>query len=376
MNSTPNLAAHEPQADILIVDDTPANLQVLSQVLKDSGHKVRAVPNGLLALRAVESRHPDLILLDINMPEMNGYEVCQRLKADQATAGIPIIFISALNETLDKVKAFELGAADYMTKPFQFEEVQARVSVQLKLLRLQRELVDKNKSLETSLNRQQELEAQRENLIHMMVHDMRSPLSGMLGYLSLLEMFSSAWPPKHQTYLQRCQESTDALIKMISTILDIHKMESGEMPLNRTSVDLKAIAAKASETLGGMALNNPVEIRCEAPIELDADGDMLLRLIENLLGNALKFSPEGAPIVIQLTQSDTQVRVGIIDQGPGVPPEMHSRIFDKFGQVEARKHSTGLGLTFCKLAVEAHKGQIGVESTVGEGSTFWFTLPR
>lgn len=376
MNSTPNLAAHEPQADILIVDDTPANLQVLSQVLKDSGHKVRAVPNGLLALRAVESRHPDLILLDINMPEMNGYEVCQRLKSDQATAGIPIIFISALNETLDKVKAFELGAADYMTKPFQFEEVQARVSVQLKLLRLQRELVDKNKSLETSLNRQQALEAQRENLIHMMVHDMRSPLSGMLGYLSLLEMFSSAWPPKHQTYLQRCQESTDALIKMISTILDIHKMESGEMPLNRTSVDLKAIAAKAAETLGGMALNNAVEIRCETPVELEADGDMLLRLIENLLGNALKFSPDGAPIVIQLTQSDTQVRVGIIDQGPGVPAEMHSRIFDKFGQVEARKHSTGLGLTFCKLAVEAHKGQIGVESTVGEGSTFWFTLPR
>ncbi len=379
MNLLNSTTPPDVQADILIVDDTPANLQVLSQVLKDSGHKVRAVPNGLLALRAVDSRKPDLILLDINMPEMDGYEVCRRLKTSADTEDIPIIFISALNETLDKVKAFEFGAADYMTKPFQFEEVQARVSVQLKLRRLQQELLDKNQSLEASLNRQQALEVQRENLIHMMVHDMRSPLSGMLGYLSLLEMFSSAWPPKHQTYLQRCQESTDSLIKMISTILDIHKMESGDMLLRASKVEISSVARKASEALGGMAINNPIEIENELDqteaLQLEADAEMVQRVIENLLGNALKFSPDGAPVRIRLSPHADQIKVGIQDQGPGIPAEMHERIFDKFGQVEARKHSTGLGLTFCKLAVEAHGGQIGLDSQVGQGSTFWFTLP-
>ena len=376
----PNATEAEFVADILIVDDTPANLQVLSNVLKEHGHKVRAVPNGLLALRAVESRQPDLILLDINMPEMDGYEVCRRLKADPATAAIPIIFISALNETLDKVKAFELGAADYITKPFQFEEVQARVSVQLKLLRLQRELVGKNARLETALQRELDLEAQRENLVHMMVHDMRSPLSGMLGYLSLLEMFASGWPPKHQAYLQRCQESTDALIKMISMILDIHKMESGEMPLKRSEAELGEVAAQAIKSLGGLTLDHPVEIKAEGPIRFDLDADLIQRVFENLLGNAIKFSPEGAGVEIRLEQQTDpggtrSVRACVCDQGPGIPPELHHRIFDKFGQVEARKHSTGLGLTFCKLAIEAHGGAIGIESEVGKGSNFWFSLP-
>ncbi|MEZ0374450.1 MAG: response regulator [Candidatus Sericytochromatia bacterium] len=377
MNPTPSYPSAEtaPAADVLIVDDTPANLQVLSNVLKESGHKVRAVPNGVLALRAVESRPPDLILLDINMPEMDGYEVCRRLKASEDTQAIPIIFISALNETLDKVKAFEMGAADYITKPFQFEEVQALVSVQLKLLRLQRELLDKNQNLESSLERQRALEAQRENLIHMMVHDMRSPLSGMLGYLSLLEMFAGAWPPKHQQYLQRCQESTDSLIKMISTILDIHKMESGEMPLQKVCVDLGTVAGKAAQALGGLALNNPVEVQPEGEVSLEIDPDMIQRVIENLLGNALKFSPAGEPVLIRIQSGNGMIRLGIVDKGPGIPPELHGRIFDKFGQVEARKHSTGLGLTFCKLAVEAHGGTIGLESVVGEGSTFWFELP-
>lgn len=363
------------KADILIVDDTPANLQVLSNLLKDSGYKVRAAPNGLIALRTIESKQPDLLLLDVNMPEMNGYEVCQQLKSDPATAGIPIIFISALNETLDKVKAFELGAADYITKPFQFEEVQARVALQLKLLSLQRELLAKNHRLEASLQRQRELELQRENLVHMMVHDMRSPLSGMLGYLSLLERYAADWPPKHQQYLKRSQESTDLLINMLTTILDIHKMDSGQMPLSQRPVDLFSLAQSAVDALGSLTLNNPVRLEAE-PLELVADPELLKRVLENLLANALKFSPAGAPIEISFEQDAHSTLCRVRDQGPGIPPEMHERIFDKFGQLEARKHSTGLGLTFCKLAIQAHQGEIGLESEVGQGSCFWFRLPN
>ncbi|MGV3523575.1 MAG: hybrid sensor histidine kinase/response regulator [Candidatus Sericytochromatia bacterium] len=363
-------------ADILIVDDTPANLQVLSQVLKESGHKVRAVPSGMLALRAVENRPPDLILLDINMPEMDGYTVCQTLKAQPETAEIPVIFISALSETLDKIKAFELGAVDYMTKPFQFEEVQARVRTHLKIQGLQRQLQQQNRSLEASLLRQQELESQRENLVHMMVHDMRSPLTGMLGYLSLLEMFSTAWPDKHKSYLKRAQESTEFLIQMISTILDIHKMDAGQMPLKRESVSLPDLAQQAVQSLGALTLTVPVEVNALPGLpEISLDRDLVRRVWENLLGNALKFSPAGSCVNVRFELKEGHVRCCVCDQGPGIPPELQGRIFEKFGQAEVKQYSTGLGLTFCKMAIEAHGGQIGLESQLGQGTTFWFDLP-
>lgn len=367
----------EIRADILIVDDTPANLQVLSRALREQGYKVRAAPGGAQALKAVQAQQPDLILLDINMPEMDGYAVCKTLKAEPATADIPVIFISALNEIEDKVKGFQLGAVDYITKPFQFEEVQVRVHNHLRLHDLQQRLARRNAELASSLERQQALEAQRENLVHMLVHDMRSPLTGMQGYLSLLEMFSSGWPEKHQGYLARAQSSTESLIQMISTILDVHKMDSGQMPLKRAESELAELARQAVDALGALTLNHPVSI--ESPDDLSpiaVDQELIQRVLGNLLGNALKFSPPQAPIVIQLREEAELIYCAVQDQGPGIPAEKHAQIFEKFGQAEVRKHSTGLGLTFCKLAVEAHDGQIGLDSTPGEGSTFWFKLPK
>jgi len=366
----------DARADILIVDDTPANLQVLAKALKEQNYKVRAAPGGEQALKAVQTRHPDLILLDINMPEMDGYEVCSQLKNNPETQHIPVIFISALNEIQDKIKGFKLGAADYITKPFQFEEVQARVHHHLKLLGLQRQLESQNASLQASLQRQQSLEAQRENLVHMLVHDMRSPLTGMQGYLSLLEMFASGWPEKHLNYLKRAQSSTESLIQMINMILDVHKMDSGQMPLTCEPVRFSAVAQAAVESLGALTLNNPVSVDLpQGEVSAVADRDLIRRVLLNLLSNAIKFSPKDAEVVLRILPQDGQLLCQIQDQGPGIPSEMHQKIFEKFGQAEVRQHSTGLGLTFCKLAVEAHQGEIGVESTPGEGSTFWFCLP-
>jgi two-component system sensor histidine kinase/response regulator len=169
------------RGSILVVDDTPANLRLLTGMLKEQGYRVRPAPNGRLALQAVRAEAPDLILLDINMPEMNGYETCEALKADEAYADIPVIFISALTETSDKIQAFQTGGVDYVTKPFQFEEVQARVEAHLTLFRLKRELEEKYRQLK-------ELEQLRDSLTHMIVHDLRSPLTGTLTTLQLIKM--------------------------------------------------------------------------------------------------------------------------------------------------------------------------------------------
>lgn len=365
------------RADILIVDDTPANLQVLSKALREQGYKVRAAPGGAQALKAVQIQCPDLILLDINMPEMDGYSVCRQLKADKATRHIPVIFISALNEIEDKVKGFQLGAVDFITKPFQFEEVQLRVHTHLHLHELKQCLEKRNTELDDALRRQKALEAQRENLVHMMVHDMRSPLTGMQGYLSLLEMSASTWPEKQQNYLARAQASTNSLIRMISTILDVHKMDSGQMPLRAAETDLKMLVQQAVESMGALTLNNPVIFDMKPDMGLiEVDRELLHRVFGNLLGNALKFSPPQAPIRVHLQEEAEAIYCAIQDQGPGIPQDKHAQIFEKFGQAEVRQHSTGLGLTFCKLAIEAHQGQIGLESVPGQGSTFWFRLPK
>ena len=361
--------------NVLIVDDTPANLQLLTGMLKERGYKVRPVPSGRLALQAAKNDPPDLILLDIMMPEMDGYEVCKQLKADEKLTEIPVIFISALNETVDKVKAFGVGGLDYVTKPFQFEEVNARVRTHLELQRQRRKLKENYDQL-------RRLEAARDNLVHMIVHDLRSPLTGISGFLDLaLELGKETLTEEGLDYLQTAKRSTTAVIDMVSAVLDVSKMETGDMKLHLAECDLVRIAADL--VTGMQSLKESREMILDAPsapVTVVADGDLLLRVIQNLLGNALKFTPSDGWIRLGIEPDDNRVCVTVRDNGPGVPAEYQARIFEKFGQVEARanrqKHSTGLGLTFCKLAVEAHGGSIGVESEVGKGSKFWFVLPK
>ena len=367
--------SNEPEykANILIVDDTPANLQVLAGMLRDRGYKARPIPCGKLALQAAKNLPPDLILLDINMPEMNGYEVCQQLKADPELKDIPVLFISALNETVDKLKAFEVGGVDYITKPFRFEEVNARVEVHIDLLMHRRQLQQSYADL-------RKLEEMRDGLIHIVVHDMRSPLNGISGFLELLEMIDGGkLSPKGKTYMDNARQSTRRLLEMVNSLLDISKMESGKMELHRADCDLAEVAreavAQAESQRGGHV------VTVVAPPDLptaSVDKDLMFRVFQNLLGNALKFTPADGVIQIGLAVDGGQIRVVVSDNGSGIPVEFHQRIFEKFGQTHAdRKHlGSGLGLNFCKLAVEAHGGCIGIESENGKGSRFWFTLPR
>jgi signal transduction histidine kinase len=374
-------AAQVRPAGILVVDDTPANLRLLTGMLKEHGYRVRPVPSGRLAMQAVQNELPDLILLDITMPEMSGYEVCEQLKAEPASRDIPVLFISALDETIDKIKAFAVGGLDYITKPFQFEEVEARVQTHLRLRQLQVELEQRNRQVQASYDQLRELETLCDNLTSMVVHDMRSPLMGIMGYLEILEM--DAGPklnPTELAVLSEAREVAQVLAGMVNSLLDVSRLEQGQMPLHLAPADLDALIAAGLGSLGALPQQVSLHHLQHSPaLRVTCDADLVTRVVANLVGNAIKFTPEGGQVTVAAESCEQGVKIRVVDTGGGIPREYHQRIFEKFGQVEARQqrtmYSTGLGLTFCKLAVEAQGGRIGVESEVGKGSTFWFTLP-
>ena len=368
---------------IIIVDDTPANLQLLESVLALHGYHVRAFPRGDLALRAVVQDPPDLILLDINMPGMSGYDVCRQLKTIPIVRDIPVIFVSALTETFDKVKAFAVGGVDYLTKPLQVEEVYARVATHLHLRHVQRELEARNLQLEASYRQLRELEALRDQLTHMLVHDMRNPLMVIRGYFQMIDLIRSQPNAAERLplYVRDGLAASDTLIEMISAALDVSRMEGSQLGLVLAEHDLADLANETAanqrplleqKRLAIVTPTGPVPVRC--------DGGLIGRVYANLLGNAIKFTPEGGRIALGAAVEDATVAGWVSDNGPGIPAEYHSRIFEKYGQVQDRgqgqKYSTGLGLSFCRLAVEAHGGTISVASQPGAGTTFRFSLPR
>lgn len=373
-----------PEADkplsIMVVDDTPANLKLLNEMLLGWGYRVRAFPSGRLALASALAEPPEMFLLDITMPEMDGYEVCRQLKATPVLQAIPVIFISALNEVLDKVKAFSCGGVDYVAKPFQMDEVRSRVETHLKIRQLQKALEVQNRQLQENYDRLQSLENLRDNLTHMIVHDMRSPLMAVAGNLELVSDESGSLSELRKSCLNASITATRKVTEMVSSLLDVSRLESGQMPVSAEPCDLRPMVDSVAETLSGLLRDHSVIFASQTEeTTVVCDPSLLQRVFGNLLGNAAKYSPENVPITIGFQRIPGYLKVTIQDQGPGIAPENHVRIFEKFGQVDSspssKRYSSGLGLVFCKLAIEAHGGEIGVESALGEGSTFWFTLP-
>lgn len=382
--NTPTAA--DNRANIVIIDDTPANLQVLTEMLQQRNYWVRPFPSGKLALAGIRKNPPDLILLDISMPEMNGYEVCALFKSDPLLESIPVIFISALSETIDKLRAFEVGGVDYISKPFQFEEVQARVETHLELRRQRHELqkncdlLERQRALLLKSNTElRSLQEFRDNMAHILVHDLRQPMTGVMGYLDLIEIqdgerLSST---SHGT-IAKIRASSHRLIEMVNSILDVSKMEAGKLQLAKAGSDPAALAREAISYVEPLRRNRRLELMAPAGLpQVAVDPVLIVRVIENLIGNAMKFSPADGWIIVKIELAGSFIRIIVSDNGPGIPAESHSSIFEKFNQIQTgpRSMGTGLGLCFCKLAVEAHGGQIGVESETGKGCAFWFTLP-
>jgi signal transduction histidine kinase len=362
----------EQPASILIVDDTIENLRLLAALLGERGFEARPVRSGAEALEAAKHAAPDLILLDITMPGMDGYETCTRLKSMPGLADVPIIFITALGELADKVKAFEVGGADYITKPFQIEEVLARVRVHMALRKAQVELAQ-------NYDRLRSLEQLRDELIHMVVHDMRSPLTVVLAQLQFIhDDISGVVAEPVMKDLDAAIQAAGVINRMANDLLDVSRMEEGKLPLNRQATDLAQLARAVQTAISGWQRGRTMDVDAPGPVPADCDPEIVRRVLENLVSNAIKHTPEDGTITIALTPGSPS-RVAVMDRGPGVPAQARDRIFEKFGTLATRQsqtyHSAGLGLAFCKLAVEAHGGRIGIDDRDGGGSVFWFELP-
>jgi len=369
--TTPAAAHQQPEysPSILLVDDTVENLRLLSGMLATKGFDARPVTSGAEALEVVAVDPPDLILLDVTMPHMNGFEVCARLRENPATRDIPVIFLTALVDVSDKVKGFGAGGVDYITKPFQLEEVLARVSTHLALRKARRDL-------EHTIQKLREAEQMRDGLTHMIVHDMRSPLTALLGRLELARMDLTGELAEN---VDKASRAGRELNDMANAMLDVSRLEAGKMPLKKASTDLTKLATEVRTELLTMEPGRVIEVAASSPVTASCDAALIRRVVTNLVSNAIKHTPTGGMIRILVKPIDGRVRVAVQDEGDGVPEAARERIFEKFGAVSVREgqsyHSVGLGLSFCKLAVEAHGGTIGVESATPRGSVFSFEIP-
>jgi two-component system sensor histidine kinase/response regulator len=358
---------------VLVVDDNEANRLLLQELLELEGHQVLLASNGAEALECAAKQLPDLMLLDVNMPRMDGLEVCRRVRADPASRALPIILVTALAERAHRLQGIAAGANDYVTKPIDRADLLLRVGNALGLRRLHQEVADQYRQL-------QELERMRDSLVHMLVHDLRSPLTGISGYLELARQeLAELDRPRLLADVEEVCRGVNALADMVSNVLDVSRSETGTMPLRRGSADLGQIAAEAIASLGRPAYAT-VELSAPlAPVFAEVDPDVMRRVIANLVGNAVKFTPRGGAVRVEVCLGDKGPEIRVTDAGPGIPAEYHEKIFEKFGQAQLGKtspgRSSGLGLTFCKMAAEAHGGGIGLKSEEGKGSTFWLSLP-
>ena len=358
---------------VLVVDDEPKNVQLLTDLLEARNYAVCPAADGEQGLALARERLPDVVLLDVMMPRLNGFEVCRRLKAEQRTAMIPVLLVTALNARQDRIAGIDAGANDFISKPIDSADLVLRV----RNAAATRGLHDQ---VATQLRQLQELEKARDTLTHMIVHDLRSPLTGLRAYLDLLRMVPNA-NPEVVEYASEAQAIAVRLTEMISQVLDVSRIEAGQMPLSLKDVDLAVLLPAAVASLGPPP--NGITLSYEMPqsaVTIQCDPDLISRVLANLVGNAFKFTPSGGGVVIGLVGESDRVRMTVSDTGPGVPPEFRSKVFEKFGQAplgqSSASRSSGLGLTFCKLAVEAHGGRIGLEGAEGGGARFWIELFR
>jgi len=367
---------------LLIVDDNEDNRTVLVRRLEKQGHWAVAAASGPEALRALDEQPFDLVLLDIVMPEMDGYEVLSRIKSGPQTQNIPVIMISALDEIESVVRCIEIGAADYLPKPFNPTLLRARVGASLREKRARDREQRYTAEIAESYRKLQQLERLRDDLTHMIVHDLRTPLTSLLSGLQTVPLVGEMNSIQTEM-LDIAVSGGETLLNMISDLLDVEKMEQESVPLIKTTLSASALIERTCLQVSLLAASNNLTLVREAAETLPlfaGDEDKLTRTLVNLIGNAIKFTPPGGTITIQAAPTqENSLLFSVHDTGEGIPAEAFERIFEKFSQVEnrkaGRKMSTGLGLTFCKLAVEAHGGRIWVQSAPDHGSIFFFTVP-
>ncbi|MBI3414118.1 MAG: hybrid sensor histidine kinase/response regulator [Verrucomicrobia bacterium] len=362
-----NPSSSIPRSNVLIVDDITKNLQVVGTILRQAGYAVTPATSGAEALEGVREQLPDLILLDLMMPEMDGLEVCRRLKAEAATRQIPVIFLTASNEMEHLVRGFEVGAVDYVTKPFNPPELLARVRTHLELKHARQRL--------------REMNDEKNEFMGIAAHDLRSPLNAVKGYSEMV-LEDTALGAENAELVHKIHEAAARMAEMVQNLLDANRIERGEMKLNLAVTDLADVLAAVTETHRPRATAKQQTIRLEnesAPVPVMVDPTVVVQVLENLVSNAVKYSPPGKNIFVRLKKLPQAVRCEVQDEGPGLSAEDQKKLFGKFARLSAKptggEHATGLGLSIVKKMVEAMSGKVWCESELGCGATFIVEFP-
>lgn len=348
----------------MIVDDIPANLRLLSTILTKSGYQVRPVRDGRMAVNIAFAQPPDLILLDVMMPGIDGYEVCRLLKEDERTRDVPIIFISALNSVKDKVHSFSVGAADYVTKPFQTEEVLARVSAHVTNFKLQHSL--------------REQIAELNAFSHTVAHDLKNPLSAIIGMADLSVMhFGDEIPDELQNLLAHIQSASHRTINIVDELLLLASIRKEDVSTSVT--DMAAVVSQACDRLDFMIKEYGAEVikPSEWPSAMGY-APWLVEVWVNYLSNGLKYG--GRPPYLEFGANETEhsmIRFWLRDNGAGMGEAELPILFTEFTRLnEVDVKGYGLGLSIVQRIISKLGGKVGVESSLGEGSLFYFELPK
>lgn len=354
---------------IVIVDDNPENLRTLKTILDSCGYETHPAISGKLALNSIKKVNPDIVLLDIMMPHMNGYEVCEHLKADATTKEIPVLFISALDESVDKVKAFDVGGVDYISKPFQAEEVLARVKTHISLSCAQKQLEEHARQLEAT---NKELEA----FSYSVSHDLRSPLRSISGFSEiLLDDFSDQLNNEGKEYLQKICQSTKKMSDLITGLLALSRF--GKSEINITKLDLNKMIEKIIADFNAQYPDKPHHIVVKPNLSARGDRKLVGIVLDNLINNAWKYSSKKDKIEIEIGTRDDNPNVFYIkDNGVGFDMQYVDKVFKPFQRLHKTDEFEGIGIGLATVSriIHRHGGDIWAESIPETGTIFYFSF--
>ena len=361
---------------ILIIDDKPENLYSLESMLSNEGRIIVKALSGQEALKLAFEEDFSLILLDVQMPEMDGFEVAQMLKSTRRTRKIPIVFVTAISKDKKYIlQGFEDGAIDYLFKPLDVEVTRAKVDTLLQFFHQQQELEIMNSNL-ASLNEQ------KNYFLGMASHDLRNPIGNIITLAQFIDSDAEKLSDEHRTFLTAIIDSGQYMLKLLNDLLDISKIESGKMELQLKDTNLAHLVHTIISDNTFTAQKKSITLQYSIPENLpvvSSDAGQMRQAMNNLVSNAIKFSMPGTMVEIIIENKDGMVVVSIHDNGQGIPSTEIDKLFRPFQKTSvaatAGEKSTGLGLTITKKVIEAHKGSIWVTSEVGKGSIFSFSLP-
>ncbi len=370
---------------ILIVDDTEANIRLLSHVLRGEGFTPIVAFNGTDAIDLIQSREPDLVLLDIMMPDMTGYEVCAEINKIDKLKDIPIIFLSALSETRDKVEGFDVGGVDYITKPFQKDEILARIRTHLFLSKLQKEReirIEELKQRELELS---ELNKKKDDLVRMVSHDIKNPLTGIVGLANLLRQHPD-FPEKDKVeMLNVMEQSGKKLLDIVEKVLDNEANSKKINEANLSETNLRELGERVISVNGPKAILKKINLEFVFESEIDTallDPVKMEIALNNLVSNALKFTPGQGSVKLVINSKENALEFKVKDTGIGIPEIMVKKLFTEENGEKSVSNvgtdgelGTGLGLDVVQNYINIHDGKIWVESEENVGTTFFINIP-